>query len=86
METVRELLRGSASLSREERAELVKLVWLLGQLPQNVRLVALDRVKAALRVSKPGTVEFLNAVRDLVSDVEEVQRTLANFCEPSLAN
>lgn len=74
LQAVTTLLREQGTLSEHERAELLRLVWLLGKVPGDVRIAALARLKPILENSQPGSQSFYDQIHRLVRELDHVHQ------------
>lgn len=82
IQALRRLLKDQEALSEQQRAEVVKLVWLLGQVPRNVRVAALAKLDPILKSLRLGRHRFYDEMHALVDALEHVHRTIEDFCAP----
>jgi hypothetical protein len=74
LNSIRKYLTDSSNLTESDRAKLLKLVWLLGQVSDSVRDDALREIRPYMADETLDRTEFMNNV-ERISEQLERQRT-----------
>lgn len=85
MDAAKRLLKDKDALTEQERVQLVKLVWLLGQLPATPRACGIDRLEAILSTARPGSPAFLDRLTELTANTDRLFNLLEEYCDTAAA-
>ena len=77
MERFKDLLRIDGVICGETKQELVKLIWLFGQVPETARQRARAKLRPLLARRDIDEPRFLRTVRDVSAKLEEVRQARA---------
>lgn len=77
MDKFKDLLRTDGALCEDTKLELVKLIWLFGQVPETARQRARTRLRPLLARRDIDEPRFLKVVREVSAKLEEVRQTRA---------